>query len=644
MLSKPTGCSACPLVHIGQGFVPCQLPPSYLDIKLLIQGEAPGQNEADEGLAFIGKVGHWIRNNILYNAGVRETQVIFDNTLRCLPPMNKKGEHYPIGDARATAEQVCRQYDVWDAVPVAIPLLLVGGKALQQRLGFESISNYHGHITTVGGRIVGATYHPSAVMRNPNLLPVAIRETSNVLEAAANPAVLARPEVKKQFTPYYEGQQCVVDLEWNGAGDISVVGVAYDSKKAYSSFGVDNGLEVVRQHLASGTRIVGHNFITADLPRIDRTPQSFRPEHICDTMIMGHLVHAHLAELGLLGLGDLVRFYAPTTDWKQEKTDLLQYNGYDCAYNFRLFEQLSRDLDATEQWHLVEKQQRLAWLSHQMHERGIRVDADAIRSAHLEWRDHRDEIKAAFPFNPNSHKQVKEHFYKFGISLSDTSYDTIDKAARNLGDQYPELLQLLKYKDEGKSLKVWFPIQTDDNGDIVDIAEWMHPYFHVTGTAVARFSSSGPNCQNIPPYLRHIIIPREPGLEIVSFDAKNIENRTVAYIAGDFESLEKWAEGYDPYTLTAVLMYRKSYDEIKEDQKKWAALKQKKESLREKAKTTELASIYGETHYNLARRMYGNTKKESLARSKADQTAFFNGRPRIKAWHRKGEEASKLAR
>jgi len=620
---KPEGCNACPLQPIGEGFVRISLPSDYDNVKLLVQGEAPTRDDADESIPFVGKPGHWIRKNILANAGLAEGQVIFDNTLRCLPPTNKKGEHYPIGEVKALAEQHCRQYDVWEQTPKSIPLLLVGGKALAQRTGRESISEWHGHIEMIEGRLTGATFHPAAVMRQPNLLPVAIRETANLLEAARNPAVLRRPEVVKGNVPYLQKPEVVVDLEWNpGTQELTVVGVAYERDRAYSTYHVSEGLEVVRQHFADGRRVIGHNFIKADLPRIGALPKTWGPEHIIDTMVVGHLVHSHLAELGLLDLGSLTRYYEPTSNWKTEKGDLLLYNGLDNAYNYRLWKGIERDLTLTDQWHLVEKQQKLARMSALMQEQGIRIDKDAIVAFHSDWREQRSTAASGFPFNPNSPKQVKAYFEERGVRLNDTSYDTIVKAAKRSkeGSEVRETLdKLVEYKDAGKSLRTWFNEEAESRG-------YIYPEFKETGTDVARFSCSGPNCQNIPPHLRHIITPRDPELILAAFDGSQIENRTVAWIADEKAMLAAFASGADFHRLNAANIQsmlqgiRVTPEMVTKEQ-------------RQQGKTVTHATDYKETPFNLARRLFGNTKREALDKAKALQGAFFKAYPRIREWH-----------
>lgn len=608
---KPIGCAECPLHKTGAGFVRPQPLADWSKVRLLVQGDAPGNDERDESLPFVGKAGHWLRRNIFGNAGLSDGQVWFDTVLRCQPPRNKAGDDYPIGADRKLAEQCCRQYDQWNDVPASVPLLCVGSKSLNQWFGVEQISEYHGDIRSIDGRLVGATYHPSAVMRNPNLLPIAIRETANLLEAARNPAVLKRPRVFKGFYAYRSGD-AVVDLEWGGNGEVCVVGMAQDGESAHSTFDVEVGMEIVKSHINRGERIIGHNIITADLPKIAATPKSYGPQHVFDTKIVGHLVHAHLAELGLLSLDALACYYAPTPRWKTDKADLLTYNGYDCAYNYRLFQQLSADLTLTDQWHLVERQQRLAHMSLLMHDAGIKVDTAAITRFHTEWAANRERLKLGFPFNPNAPRQTLEWVKEqLKIELTDTTYDTIAKFA----DRHPLLAALRDYKDEGKSLKTWF------NDDALNTG-YIHPWHNVTGTAVARFSGSDPNCQNIPPHLRHIITARDESLELVSFDAKNLENRTVAYQSQDTAALDAFTAGLDEYQLTAAMMNGKRYEDVTEAERK-------------DTKVTELASMYGETEYSLAGRLFGNRKQESVAKARKLQGAYFAAHQPLKRWQQR---------
>lgn len=621
-ITKGSFCAGCPLEKSGHGFVQITAPRNYDTIKLLVQGDMPTYDDTDDGKPFSGKIGWWLKHNWLGNAGVTEAEVIADNTLRCRP-YTKKGSPYPKKKTREAAEAHCRHYSIWSQVPSSIPLLCISDEAAMDQMGVDSVATWHGHIAPLeDGRLGGITYHPASVMKQPNLLPLVIKETQNLMEAAQNPAVLTRPEVVKGIAPYKRGQEAVVDLEWaydkktKQSGDINIVGIAYEGTKSYATYDVSAGIETVREHFENGTRIIGHNFIDADLPKLGLEPKSFHPDHLIDTMIVAHLIHPHWSELGLFGLEDLVRFYRPTTAWKHDKSDLLLYNGYDTAYNFRLWEDLQIDLSLTDQWHLVEKDQRLAHMAVLMHQKGLRIDSEGLRRFQREWNARREEIAKAFPFNPRSPKQVLAYFAEQHIRLSATDIETLEKAYKR--KQHPVLEALIEYKNEGKGLKSWYSDAAIELGRI-------YPKFNVTGTAVARFSSSGPNAQNIPPEYRRFILPFSDDEFIASFDGKNIEGRTCAWNANDDRMLADFASGLDIHTLVSSRILNKRMEDISKDE-------------RQAGKRTVHASNYLETPFNLATRLYGDRRDESIRKAERFQEGYFGAYPKTREWQRELEE------
>jgi len=210
---KGPHCTGCSLENTGQGFVQIQPRKEYSTTRLLVQGDLPAVDDVDSGQPLSSKSAWWLKRNVLGNAGLSEGEFLYDNTIRCRPH-SKKGSPYPKKKDRESAEAHCGSYSIWSVVPNNIPLLCIADEAAQAQLGLGSVATWHGHIEQKDGRIVGITYPPSSVMKEPNLLPLVIKEVQNVLEAAQNPAVLTRPTVVKGIAPYLPGQEAVVDLEW----------------------------------------------------------------------------------------------------------------------------------------------------------------------------------------------------------------------------------------------------------------------------------------------------------------------------------------------------------------------------------------------------------------------------------------------
>jgi uracil-DNA glycosylase family 4 len=591
-----------------RGWVPPPiLPLNWHKIRLLIQGEAPGKEEIDKGLPFVGKAGWWLWNNLLGMAGVTQDETICSNTLLCLPPINKQGDFYPIGDIRKEAEKVCAQYSVWAKCPRDLPLLLLGAKAATQGLGVPNISEWHGHVVIgASGRITGCTFHPAAVMRRPDLLPVVVNETRNLLDAARNPALLRPPEVwKHQVALGLDKGALAFDLEWDDKKQITIVGTGVNEHEACSTYEVEWGLDTIKTHKGC---LVGHNIIDADFPIMQYAPQSFAPDRVFDTKVAAHLVHPHLAELGLYDLRSMVSYYEPNTNWKEQHDDALAYNGKDTAFVYRLYEHLKHDLDATEQWHLVEKQQRLAHMAAAMRSRGIAVDSEGIRTFHSRWTEMREGLKRQFPFNPNAPAQVVKWAQEQGIDIGNARYETLEKIA----GKHEIIDKLIAYKDEGKAVSTWFDDEAAETG-------FIHPSFNVTGTAVARFSCASPNCQNIPPHLRHLIVPRSSELALVSFDFSQIENRCVAFLAGDNIMLADFQRGMDIHRLVAARMFRKDIGQISEDE-------------RRTGKITVHATNYGETAYHLGERLFGSRSMAHVSSARKLQNAYFAAYPKTRDW------------
>ena len=131
------------------------------DADVLVIGEAPGADEDAQGEPFVGRAGQLL-NKILAAVNFKREEVYIANILKCRPPNNRR----PSPDE---VEQ-CEPY-LWKQIELIKPkfILCLGLTAAQTLLKTEesltslraSIHNYHGVPTFV-------TYHPAALLRNPN--------------------------------------------------------------------------------------------------------------------------------------------------------------------------------------------------------------------------------------------------------------------------------------------------------------------------------------------------------------------------------------------------------------------------------------------------------------------------------------------
>lgn len=131
------------------------------DADLVFVGEAPGKDEDLQGIPFVGRAGKLL-DNILEAIQLTRDDVYILNVLKCRPPNNR--------DPLPSEVELCEPYLIRQ-LEIINPKLIVclgriSGKTLLRLdlpLGKmrENIYSYNGIDTIV-------TYHPAALLRNPN--------------------------------------------------------------------------------------------------------------------------------------------------------------------------------------------------------------------------------------------------------------------------------------------------------------------------------------------------------------------------------------------------------------------------------------------------------------------------------------------
>lgn len=128
---------------------------------LMLVGEAPGADEDAQGEPFVGRAGQLL-NKILEAINFRRGDVYICNILKCRPPENRK----PLPEET----DLCLPY-LRKQVDLIRPklILCLGLTAAENLLGTrESLGNLRGRVLSYEGTPVMVTYHPAALLRNPN--------------------------------------------------------------------------------------------------------------------------------------------------------------------------------------------------------------------------------------------------------------------------------------------------------------------------------------------------------------------------------------------------------------------------------------------------------------------------------------------
>ncbi|MGD0036109.1 MAG: uracil-DNA glycosylase [Bacteroidota bacterium] len=128
---------------------------------VVVVGEAPGADEDEKGEPFVGRAGQLL-NKILEAVQFKREEVFICNILKCRPPNNR--------DPQAEEIDCCEPY-LWKQLEIIKPkIILCAGRIAGQSLlkTNSSLTLLRGKMHDYRGIPLMVTYHPAALLRNPN--------------------------------------------------------------------------------------------------------------------------------------------------------------------------------------------------------------------------------------------------------------------------------------------------------------------------------------------------------------------------------------------------------------------------------------------------------------------------------------------
>ncbi len=137
------------------------------DAELMFVGEAPGANEDQQGLPFVGRAGKLL-DQLLEEIGLSRTDVFVANTLKCRPPGNRDPQPVEIDN--------CRDYLLAQVELIEPNVICTLGNFSTKLLRGDptGITRLHGRpeVTVLGRRAVRLypIYHPAAALYTPRML------------------------------------------------------------------------------------------------------------------------------------------------------------------------------------------------------------------------------------------------------------------------------------------------------------------------------------------------------------------------------------------------------------------------------------------------------------------------------------------
>jgi uracil-DNA glycosylase family 4 len=150
------GCQKCPLGATRKNFVFGSGNPQA---KILFIGEAPGADEDEQGLPFVGRAGQLLTKIIESTQTWKRSDVFICNVLKCRPPGNRTPQPEEV--------EQCRPY-LEEQIQIIKPKLIIalGASAAQAVLKTtDSVGKLRNQWHNYNGIPLRVTYHPAALLR-----------------------------------------------------------------------------------------------------------------------------------------------------------------------------------------------------------------------------------------------------------------------------------------------------------------------------------------------------------------------------------------------------------------------------------------------------------------------------------------------
>lgn len=160
------GCALCPLGDTRHNLV-FGVGNEHAEIMLI--GEGPGEQEDLQGIPFVGPAGQLL-DKMLAMIDLDRSRVYIANMVKCRPPRNR--------DPQETEQAACREWLDRQLAFVDPKIVVCLGRIAAQALikpDFR-ITREHGEWFDISSRRWMATFHPSALLRDPSKRPEAFMD------------------------------------------------------------------------------------------------------------------------------------------------------------------------------------------------------------------------------------------------------------------------------------------------------------------------------------------------------------------------------------------------------------------------------------------------------------------------------------
>lgn len=138
--------------------------------RVMIIGEGPGREEDLQGQPFVGRSGQ-LMDKMLGHVGLsREKNIFIANMVKCRPPENR--------DPRPDEVETCIGW-LRKQVSIIRPKIIVCVGRVSATAIIDpkfKVTQQHGQFIEKNGTLMMGTFHPAALLRNPNNKPAAMED------------------------------------------------------------------------------------------------------------------------------------------------------------------------------------------------------------------------------------------------------------------------------------------------------------------------------------------------------------------------------------------------------------------------------------------------------------------------------------
>jgi DNA polymerase len=182
-------CTKCDLHYSRKKGVPGEGPQ---DAEIMFIGEGPGFHENEQGRPFVGAAGRFL-DELLDLAGLKREDVFIGNVVKCRPPGNR--DPHP-EELMACSNYLDRQIQLIN--PKVIVTL--GRFSMAKFFPNAKISQIHGSMMQIRGKLIIPMYHPAAALHQPSLKTLVENDFAKLpkLIAKASDAPVYKEEIGEE--------------------------------------------------------------------------------------------------------------------------------------------------------------------------------------------------------------------------------------------------------------------------------------------------------------------------------------------------------------------------------------------------------------------------------------------------------------